>query len=185
MLPTPILWKWNNNPGHETCRLVQLDSGWQLTGAAVFRYLDLVCQLRYDIRCNAQWVTQTVSVTGWAGAREIAIEITRNDSGEWRLNGEVIEAVHDCVDIDLNFSPSTNLLPIRRLNLPSGQTGPVRAAWLKFPTFTLEPLDQAYTHLDALTYRYESAGGAFTATLAVDENGLVTDYAEWSRVTAL
>jgi hypothetical protein len=38
------------------------------------------------------------------------------------------------------FSPSTNLLPIRRLNLGVGQAAKVQAAWLRFLGFTLESL---------------------------------------------
>lgn len=38
----------------------------------------------------------------------------------------------ECVDIDLNFSPSTNLLPIRRFDLSVGASAIVRAAWLRF-----------------------------------------------------
>lgn len=74
----------------------------------------------------------------------------------------------------LNFSPSTNLLPIRRLNLAIGQGAAVRAAWLRFPSFTLEPLEQVYRRIDPTTYRYESAGGRFVAELQVNDSGLVT-----------
>src|SRR5438132_1248052 len=79
----------------------------------------------------------------------------------WRLNGTECPAVAGCIDVDLNWSPSTNLLPICRLGLAPGQEAGVRAAWLRFPSFTLEPLEQRYRRLDAATYRYESGGGAF------------------------
>jgi hypothetical protein len=38
---------------------------------------------------------------------------------------------------------------------------------------------QTYTRLDEFTYRYSS--GTFDADLAVDDDGLVTGYAEWRR----
>ena len=80
------------------------------------------------------------------------------------------------IDLDLNFSPSTNLLPIRRLGLVVGQEAAVQAAWLRFPSFTLEPLAQRYRRLDATTYRYESAGGEFVTELRVNAAGFVTRY---------
>ncbi len=43
------------------------------------------------------------------------------------------EEVAVCVDIDLNFSSSTNLLPIRRLDLAIGQDAELTAAWLVSP----------------------------------------------------
>ena len=69
-----------------------------------------------------------------------------------------------------------NLLPIRRLNLEVGQQAEVRSAWLRFPSFKLEPLSQVYTRLDEFTYRYSSNEGEFVADLTVDEVGFVTDY---------
>jgi uncharacterized protein len=76
----------------------------------------------------------------------------------------------------LNFSPSTNLLPIRRLGLALGQEAEVKAAWLRFPSFTLEPLVQRYRRIDAAAYRYESAGGRFVSELRVNAAGFVIDY---------
>jgi len=92
------------------------------------------------------------------------------------MNGKECPEVAGCIDLDLNFSPSTNLLPIRRLNLAVGQEAVVRAAWLRFPGFTLEPLEQLYRRVDATTYRYESAGGRFVANLQVNAEGFVTYY---------
>ena len=89
-----------------------------------------------------------------------------------------------CIDLDLNFSPSTNLLPIRRLDLPVGQGAGVRAAWLRFPSFTLEPLEQIYRRTDVATYRYESAGGRFAVELQVNAAGLVTRYENFWQVEA-
>ncbi|PYO47835.1 MAG: hypothetical protein DMD72_09100, partial [Gemmatimonadetes bacterium] len=71
---------------------------------------------------------------------------------------------------------STNLLPIRRLALKVGDRAVVQAAWVRFPEFTLELLEQTYTRLDDNTYRYESGNGAFRRDLKVDESGLVLDY---------
>ena len=81
-----------------------------------------------------------------------------------------------CIDLDLNFSPATNLLPIRRLDLAIGQQMQVQAAWLRFPSFKLEPLSQLYKRIDETTYRYESGGGSFVTALTVNASGFVTTY---------
>lgn len=81
-----------------------------------------------------------------------------------------------CTDLDLNFSPSTNTLPIRRLNLAIGQEAKVKAAWLRFPNFELEPLYQLYRRVDEAIYRYESGGSQFVADLEVNQAGFVTNY---------
>jgi hypothetical protein len=86
------------------------------------------------------------------------------------------------LDIDLGFSPLTNTLPIRRLNLEIGASAPVRAAWVPVPGFDLLPLEQVYRRLDVSRYRYESGGGRFVADLDVDEEGLVLEYPRFWRV---
>jgi hypothetical protein len=99
------------------------------------------------------------------------------------LNGTEWGEVSDCIDIDLNFSPSTNLLPIRRLDLGVGEQAGVQAAWLRFPSFKLERLDQIYRRVDATKYRYESANGTFVTEIEVNETGLVTLYPNfWEEV---
>jgi len=169
-------------PGHETCRIVSLDSGWRLEGVAVLTAGHNACRLDYAIDCDTRWMTSAARVTGWVGDRTIDVALKRDEHSRWLLNGQRCPVTDGCIDIDLNFSPSTNLLPIRRLNLELGSSAVVRAAWLRFPDFTLEPLEQSYARVDDQVYRYESAGGRFTAHVSVDETGLVIDYGEiWSR----
>ena len=176
------LWERLDISGKDGCNLTFLGNGWRIAGFTVFVHEEEPWVLTYAISCDWAWRTQSAEVKGWGGERTIETEITREPSGVWRLNGEEREAVAGCIDIDLNFSPSTNVLPVRRLNLAVGETAAVRAAWLRFPSFELEPLEQSYTRLEENLYRYESAGGRFVATVGVDEMGMVTDYGEiWKQ----
>jgi uncharacterized protein len=94
-----------------------------------------------------------------------------------------VPAIAGCLDVDLAFTPATNILPLRRLGLAAGESGEMTAAWVRFPALSIEPLPQRYTRLDARRVRYESRGGAFTAELEVDELGLVVRYPPlWERV---
>jgi uncharacterized protein len=113
------------------------------------------------------------------GDQIVAYEIEVNEKGVWLLDGEEIRAVDGCVDIDLNFSPVTNLLPLRRLDLAVGESKKVKAAWLRFPSFRLEPLDQTYTRINDTTVRYESRDGEFVRELTINEAGLVLDYPDY------
>jgi hypothetical protein len=176
------LWRRLDIPGKEACCVASLGGGWKVSGFAVFAHEEEPWVLSYAISCDGAWRTLSAEVSGWGGERDIRVGITRESSGIWRLDGDVREAVAGCVDIDLNFSPSTNMLPIRRLDLAVGESAAVRAAWLRFPSFELEPLEQSYARLERELYRYEGAGGRFVATVGVDEAGLVTDYGEiWQR----
>lgn len=123
-------------------------------------------------------------MAGSVGERQVDVNVVV-DRGEWILNGTAQTVVKGCIDVDLNFSPSTNLLPIRRLALNVGDQRGVRAAWLRFPSFALEPLDQTYSRIAERVYRYESAGGRFVAQIEVDDNGLPLRYGDlWSAECA-
>ena len=182
MATNTILWRWMDRPGHEAARLQQVDGEWHLSGTSVFVHEGEPCRLDYHIVCDAAWRTVRARVDGWVGARTIECRIAA-EAGRWLLNGQEVPAVAGCVDVDLNFSPSTNLLPIRRLNLAVGQEGAVSAAWLRFPSFELERLDQTYRRTGEHSYRYESAGGEFVRDIEVNDVGLVTRYPDfWEAV---
>lgn len=170
-----ILWRRLDLPGFESARLWAQGPEPRIHGTAVFLEGELPCRLDYRVVCDPQWRTRSATVSGWMGNEAVEIELLAG-SGSWRLNGVEQAAVAGCLDVDLSFSPSTNLLPIRRLSLAVGQEAPVRAAWLRFPELVLETLEQTYRRLDDRTYRYESGGGTFMAELEVDELGLVTRY---------
>jgi hypothetical protein len=176
------VWVRHDLPGREACRLLRIAAGWRLDGVAVLADDGRAYRLDYSIECDPDWVTRSAGVRAWAGNRTIDVLVVRDRDGQWKLNGCVCEGVAGCMDIDLNFSPSTNLLPIRRLDLAVGASAQVRAAWLTFPGFQLEPLEQSYTRLGPERYRYESSNGGFQAEVTVDPIGLVIEYGKlWSR----
>src|SRR2546425_12720534 len=98
-----VVWKRKDLPGHEACRLLPLDRGWQVAGVAVLAYEGQACRLDYLIDCDPLWVTQSAVVTGWVGDRTISATIVRDGGGRWQLNGQAIDVVTGCSDIELNF----------------------------------------------------------------------------------
>ena len=183
MEPDTILWRWMDRPGHEAARLEPDGPQWHLKGTSVFAHDGEPVRLAYLVVCDREWRTVMARVEGWVGARTVLSEIEVDVDGRWSMNGEQVPAVAGCVDIDLNFSPSTNLLPIRRLGLQVGEEAAVSAAWLRFPSFELERLDQTYLRTGELAYRYVSADGRFVRDVEVNRAGLVTRYPDfWEAV---
>ena len=101
-------------------------------GRRVFLYDGEVSQLVYNIDCDVRWNTQSARVSGSVGNTRIEVVVERDDR-EWRLNEVARPEVDGCVDIDLNFSPMTNLLPIRRRPLEIGQSMEVRGSLVALP----------------------------------------------------
>jgi hypothetical protein len=94
----------------------------------------------------------------------------------WTINEQACPDVTGCVDLDLNFTPATNLLSIRRLALTPGQSTEVVAAWLEFPAPRLKPLRQIYRHLGNGRYDYSCPALPFAAILETNPDGFVTRY---------
>jgi uncharacterized protein len=180
-----ILWRRLDRPGHESAYLFFQTPHWHLEGCAVFAHEGKPCQLDYQITCDSRWHTLSANIVGWVGDKTIQIELAVTPDKRWQLNKADQPEVAGCIDLDLNFSPSTNLLPIRRLDLAVGQQAEVQAAWLRFPSFTLERLIQIYRRVDETRYRYESGGGNFITELDVDQTGFVTNYPDIWRAEAI
>lgn len=177
-----MLWRGLSLIGHEYARLSQVGNERHLNGVALFAHEGKRCRLDYAVRCDERWVTKRVRVSGWIGDTDVEVSIQVEPGGRWIVDGAHSTTVDGCIDIDLNFSPSTNLLPIRRLGPLLDSEQKVRAAWLRFPSMNLEPLEQSYLRLDDRRYRYRSGNG-FSADLRVNASGFVTDYPDaWVAV---
>jgi uncharacterized protein len=171
-----IVWRRIDIPGHEVATIVPAGDGWRVDGVAILVESGRPCRIDYEIRCDARWMTQRCVIRGHVAERPVRLDVERSATGVWSIDGVEVPALEGCDDIDLGFSPSTNLLPIRRLALSIGAHAVVRAAWIRFPELTAEVLVQGYTRTGAHRYVYESAGGAFRRELDVDTFGNVVDY---------
>ncbi len=163
----------------EHCTLTRRDTGLALVGTVLGSEAGVPVRIEYRVMADASGHTTAVHVRDLRGFEQRAIALERDAKGNWRLDGVAARSLRGCTDVDLGCSPSTNTLPIRRLGLRVGATKTIQAAWVRFPELTVVKAAQTYTRLDESTYRY--ASGTFEAELTVDDEGLVTTYAEWRR----
>ena len=173
-----VCWRRLDVPGHDGARLQRTAAGWRISGTAICTTGGEATVLTYGIECDERWRTRTGMVRGFIGPREVVRDLFVDDAGRWYMNGVECPAVAGAVDLDLEFSPATKLLPVRRLQLDVGDEAAVRAAWLRFPVLTIEPLEQRYRRLDQCRYRYESARGAFSCDITVDSEGFVDTHGD-------
>jgi hypothetical protein len=178
-----VLWRWLDGSGMEHCRMSEEAAEPALTGAVVVSHDEVAWQIEYEVRCDKLWRTRAVTIRAQAGVmpRELTLEVDAHD--RWTVSKEERPDLNGCLDVDLGFSPSTNTLPIRRLDLEAQQSASIDAAWVEFPSLTVRRLSQRYTRLDEHTYRYENGPTGFSAELTVDSHGLVVSYPPgWERV---
>ena len=176
-----VTWLSSDWNGQETCTLSQFSDGWQLAGRAIGEAESQPVSVDYAISTDQAWQTRRVSVsmsTEHPQSHQQCV-LARDDQGRWSAQGEdcpPLDAIQGLHDIDIQITPASNSLPINRLNLAIGESSEVTAAWVRIPEFVLEPLRQRYTRTAEGAYAYASNDGDFTATLQVDDLGLVTTY---------
>ena len=175
-----VLWRRIDQPGHDAARLVWHHPFWQLGGTAVFAHEGVPCRIEYLVVCDERWRTSHGRVSGWLGGRHLRLDVTVDGAFRWRANGVECPALAECRDLDLSFSPATNLIALRRLGLGIGEESPARAAWLRLPDLVLEPLEQSYRRVGEREYEYEAPG--YTGLLEVDATGMIVRYpGRWER----
>jgi hypothetical protein len=165
-----ILWQ-ESGGGSDLCVLEPAAGGWRLRGTALAVEGGKPIEARYSVVVDARWTTQAVEVLlSFAGGEPREPPVL---GGLWSGKERPPE-FHDCVDVDLSFTPATNTLPIRRLGLEVGDEQELAVAWLVWPELRLERAVQRYARLGEDRYRY--AQDDFEAELTVDEDGLVLEY---------
>jgi len=179
-----LLWRRLDQPGLEYFALAQDEQDWTLSGTIVVPLDGEPVLARYRVVCDRDWRTRAVAVSLASGAAERTLDLTVDDRQRWWRDGEELPTLRGCVECDIELTPATNTLPIRRLDLPVGASQELVAAWVRCPELRVEPLPQRYTRLASDRYRYESRGGRFVAELTVDDLGLVRRYGNiWERVS--
>jgi uncharacterized protein len=133
-------------------------------------------RFQYDVTADAKFRTKGASVVGFLANKAIEIRIRAAGAGRWRVNSVLNAAVTGCLDVDLGFTPATNLLAIRRLALRVGQHAEAPAAYLEFPRLRATRLPQRYERVGRTTYRYEAPTEGHAGTLQVSSLGAVVRY---------
>lgn len=139
-------------------------------------------RVSYQLSCDTQWQVTALAIRVTDASSDRRLALRRAPAGHWQADGDrLLPDLHGCTDVDINRSPLTNTLPIRRLSI--GAPRDIDVVYVSVPELTVRPVRQRYTLLsaDRPVYRYES--GSFSADLPVDDDGIVIDYPGlWRRI---
>lgn len=176
-----IIWRSLFWPGFEFCQVESGHGGWVLHGTVIAVFHRKPMRLEYEVHCNSAWQTRRVEVRQWMGNQQRKLTLRVDSQRRWWQGSRQLTITRACEDVDLQFSPVTNTLPIRRLDLKIGQSADVCAAWVRLPHLKVDLLRQRYTRVSRTRYRYWSAIG-FSTELTLDDFGLVKTYPKlWER----
>jgi hypothetical protein len=170
-----MLWRRTDTPGHDACFLERDGDGWKLHGATVFRHEAGPASLAYAVLCSACWETLSGSVRGVFRNHNVDYQITREE-GNWSLNGQRIQGLEHLVDLDLNFTPATNYIQLRRISITRNSAVELPVAWFDLDTGTMSELPQIYKRRSETAFWYESPVHGYQAQLELAPNGFIRRY---------
>jgi hypothetical protein len=184
-----VVWRHLRSNGRiEFCEVSRASSRITLFGKLIGDAGSAPAYVAYELLCSsdlARCTTLRLQCTANGERRTLTLEYETR--GRWFQDGAHRPELDGCTDPDLEWSPSTNTFPIRRLAALPQDTLQVRAAWVRFPTLEVLPIPQSYTRLSATRYRYRNEHTGYTGGIDVDEldlpityEGVWTRTADWS-----
>jgi uncharacterized protein len=180
----PIVWQGLSEPSLEYLDL-ETEPEPRARGTIVSVWDGEPIRLDYEIDCDPDWAVRRISARIDHGATRRKIDLRASPEGNWTdETGRPVPELTGCLYVDLQATPFTNSLPIRRLQLAPGETSDLRVAYVGVPSLEVSAADQRYTRLsDEGPSRYTYESGDFKALLVVDEMGIVIDYEGlWRRI---
>ncbi len=128
----------------------------------------------YRLALDARWQVKQLAVHLTDSRWFIA---TSRRPGHWLdADGHRLAGFDGCIDVDLAGTPFTNTLPIRRLDWEPDQARDLDMLYLDFATLEARRDRQRYTCLAPKRFHYDGLASGFSADIAIDDHGLVTDY---------
>lgn len=166
--------------GFEVLFATAVDGGHRLDGHSTGIQEGEAWAVRYSLTVDGDWRTRSAQITGLSDSGERTVVLEGDGSGSWRLHGEPSPDLAGCLDVDLEASGFTNLLPVRRLGLAVGGRADAPAAWVRIPDLRIERLEQTYARLpddgERTRYDYTAPAFDFEAVITFDHDGVVRDY---------
>jgi uncharacterized protein len=167
-------WRRLDVPGHDAARVCQVSTGYQLLGQSVFLDPRGPAALRYTLDLTPTWATRQGQIDGFIGGRAVDTRIARTPNG-WTLGGKE-GGMADVVDLDLGFTPATNMVQLKRVGLSIGEAVSFDVAWLEAGDGALVRLPQEYRRVSEFDYEYSSPTSNYRATIIVAPSGFAAVY---------
>lgn len=167
-------WRRLDIPGCDAAKVIRTASGFELVGQSVYLDQPGPTAIKYLLDLEESWATRSGRITGFIGERQVDTSIARTPSG-WVLNGHNF-GMADIVDLDLGFTPATNMVQLKRKALEISDAASFDVAWLEAGDQELVRLPQEYKRVSETSYAYNSPTAHYQATIVVAPNGFAAEY---------
>ncbi len=181
-MPIDISWRRIDGSATEQAIVFEEQTGLRLEGTIHSAIENQSMNTQYRIETDRGWGTRSVWIKVEQDQEKRELSLVVDLLLRWWDGDEEIGVLAGCEFVDLQISPLTNTFPLRRENIPVGDSRLVTAAWIRFPDLALQPVRQRYTRLSEDTYHFEDLDSGYSAELWVDSRGFVIRYDEiWER----
>jgi len=177
-MPSELIWQSVDEPGFEHVRIDDGHPDWAAYDSMFVREHDgQVRRGGYTLIVDRAWRTLELRImVEQAPGSMAALHLLASGDGTWTdADGNAVPDLDGCIDVDIQWSPLTNTLPIQRLN-PGNREEEIRVAYVSLPDLTVRPMKQVYSRIDSTTVRYQSETRDFQRDVIVDPEGIVVDY---------
>jgi uncharacterized protein len=181
-----VVWEWIAEPGLEYLRINEAEEV-HVDSVVIFPSGEQISRLHYQVCCTATWNVRAIEIKMQQAGNLKTLNLQHSAEGVWLFDGQVREDLAGCTDFDLDVSPFTNTLPIRRLSFAPNEIKIVKVAYVKLRELMVSPAIQEYCRIgDAdppVKFRYRNLSSGFTTEIVVDAAGIVEDYpGRWRRL---
>ena len=174
-----VRWHTWDHAHLETVSLRWENEGWTATGEVGRE------AVTYVVRLSATWQVRQFLL--FRDLQDPDLWLGTDGSGRWgEMNGAHRTDLDGCIDVDLDCTPFTRTVPIRRMQLDVGDAADVIAAKIDVDTLGVVPVRQRYHRVAPRRYRVTdldpgtvspavSPGVSPGVEFDIDEYGLVHD----------
>lgn len=179
---TMITWTGDGATRLEAVRATLGERALRATGSIVSAADDALeaFSASYSLATDELGVFSRLTVRAVTASGEQHVTLNRSEESIWLVDhGEGAKRTDfdGALDVDLEFSPLFNALPVRRLDLhrEPGEHD-LAVVFVSLPELRVQLVRQSYRSATPGDRRVAFSAGSFTADITVDENGLVIDY---------
>jgi uncharacterized protein len=179
----------------ETAAVELTDGGLRATGTQLGAH-PVPYRVDYRLECPEEYVTRELELTAQGDGWWRHLLLRHDGLGAWTAEFDFegyaiapwdgrLPELFDARDVDIENSPLTNTMPIRRHGFQDGGSGNLTMAFVRMPSLEVRASPQRYEHVRAgdggSVVRYVGLDGDFSAELELDDDGLLAFYPHLAR----
>jgi hypothetical protein len=164
-----VQWRTWDGTHHSSVSIRWENEGFTVSGSSTRENVE------YVMRLSPAWQVRQFLL--FRDLEDPDLWLATDGGGRWgEMNGAHRTELDGCYDVQLDITPFTATLPIRRLPLLDGHSAEFPVVQVNTDTLEVVAVTRRYTRVDAHHWRLEHADSNRIVELEVDQHGVVLDH---------